>query len=118
MHAGAIAKKGGGREGGDRLTAGDSSEQGLPIDGMAPPPARTTRRTCADNRRFPHRCTNPSCDVCYAADLAVFSGSLISTLRTFDASCTPSGTLTSSTPFANVALTSSSFTPSGSGTER
>src|SRR5688572_15348785 len=53
----------------------------------------------------------------YAAAFA-FGGSSMATLRTAASGFAGSGTLTSRTPSANVALTSSSFTPSGSGTAR
>lgn len=54
----------------------------------------------------------------YAAGFSAFAGSRISTFRTFASGRAGSGTLTSSTPSANVAFTSSSLTPSGRGTAR
>lgn len=54
----------------------------------------------------------------YAALFAVLTGSSIRTFLTFASGRAGSGMLTSRTPSENVALTSSSFTPSGSATAR
>jgi len=54
----------------------------------------------------------------YAAVFAALGGSPISTRRAVGCAFAGSGTATSSTPLENVALTSSSFAPCGSGTAR
>jgi hypothetical protein len=54
----------------------------------------------------------------YAALFAVFAPSWISIVRDVASAFAGSGTLTSNTPSANAAFTSSSFAPSGSGTAR
>lgn len=87
-----------------------------------PPTARFERVVRTDSRNQDHltllRGVGGFAVPLHAALLTCVSGAVISTLRIVACGAAGIGTLTSSTPSANVAFTSSSFTPTGSGTER
>ena len=80
--------------------------------------ARALSRLGADARIAGHDVFDLHDVLPYAAGFAALTASWISTFLTFASTAAGSGTLTSSTPSLNVAFTSSTFAPSGRGTER